>query len=144
MEDGHDGALRPCSSSERDGAIGLANLGGCTQTWGDGHSDNWTAVSSVEEGLTKGASQKWRNPEDSNSFRWYEMKQVLTHNFFCGLLLLSVHYKSLSWYGCLDGWNCNDVARILALCMHQRLACGTFSRYIYILFGNHASAFISR
>lgn len=45
VEGGHDGALQPCSSSERDGAIGLANLGDETQACGNGCYDKWTAVS---------------------------------------------------------------------------------------------------
>ncbi|KAG0528340.1 hypothetical protein BDA96_05G002800 [Sorghum bicolor] len=68
VEDGDDGALQPCSLSERDSAMGLANLGADTQTCGDVHSDKWTAVSiSVsDEDLTsaKIASKKRSNPGD--------------------------------------------------------------------------------
>ncbi|RCV36690.1 hypothetical protein SETIT_8G002400v2 [Setaria italica] len=66
LEDGRDGALQACTSSERDGAISVANLGDRTQTWGDGHPENRTAgsISGAGDCLTndRNAPQKRRNP----------------------------------------------------------------------------------
>ncbi|PVH61257.1 hypothetical protein PAHAL_3G001100 [Panicum hallii] len=66
LEDGHDGVSQPCTSTERDGAISLANLGDRTQTCGDGHPENRTAgsISGDEDCLTnaRNAPQKRRNP----------------------------------------------------------------------------------
>ncbi|KAJ1264439.1 hypothetical protein BS78_08G001100 [Paspalum vaginatum] len=70
-EDGHDDALQLCTSSERDGAPGLANLSNGTQACVDGHSDELTAVSisGTDEGLINGSnvSKKRRNPGDGIS-----------------------------------------------------------------------------
>ncbi|WVZ54980.1 hypothetical protein U9M48_005702 [Paspalum notatum var. saurae] len=67
-EGGHDGALQPCTSSGRDGAIGLANLSDDAQTCVDGHSDKRTdvSISGSDECLvnSRNASQKRRNPGD--------------------------------------------------------------------------------
>ena len=68
VEDAHDSALQPCSLSERDSAMGLANLGADTQTCVDVHSDKQTdaCTSGPDEDLTtaKIASKKRSNPGD--------------------------------------------------------------------------------
>jgi len=68
VEDGHDSALQPCSLSERDSAMGLANLVADTQTCVDVHSDKQTdaCTSGPDEDLTtaKIASKKRSNPGD--------------------------------------------------------------------------------
>ncbi|XP_034604089.1 E3 SUMO-protein ligase SIZ2 isoform X1 [Setaria viridis] len=62
LEDGCDGALQACTSSERDGVISLANLGDPTQTWGDGHRENRTAGTDDCVTNDRNAPQKRRNP----------------------------------------------------------------------------------
>ncbi|CAN6348738.1 unnamed protein product [Urochloa humidicola] len=69
----HDGALQPCTSSERDGATSVANLGESTQACDDGHPEKWTAgsVSGAEDCLTsaRNVPQKRRNPGIDGSGR---------------------------------------------------------------------------
>ncbi|XP_062201935.1 E3 SUMO-protein ligase SIZ2-like [Phragmites australis] len=67
-EDGHDGALQICASSERDGSISPANRCDHTQTCHDFHSVSWTSLSlsGADESLigAKNASQKRRSSGD--------------------------------------------------------------------------------
>ncbi|XP_062197553.1 E3 SUMO-protein ligase SIZ2-like isoform X2 [Phragmites australis] len=65
LEDGRDGALQACTSSERDGDVSSANLCDHTQTCHDGHSDNRTSLSlsGIDESLING-EKKRRNSGD--------------------------------------------------------------------------------
>ncbi|CAM0152377.1 unnamed protein product [Urochloa decumbens] len=69
----HDGGLQPCTSSERDGATSVANLGESTQACDYGHPEKWTAgsVSGAEDCLTsaRNVPQKRRNPGIDGSGR---------------------------------------------------------------------------